>query len=201
MAVLFPESRVVEEGGAVRLDGWPCTGPVTSPFGARDHAAHAAGHAGVDIGAAEGAPVCAPAAGLVRDIFIDARRGTAWDTFKDLFGNAVILDHLGSGFVTLYAHLRDAPAVREGEVVEAGRLLGYVGSTGTADGPHLHWGMAPRRFRGGACYLPREAVVDPLASCATAAGEPSTREALAGRVERLASEMAEVARSLREAGG
>lgn len=200
MVVLFPGSRVVDEGGAVRLEGWPCAGPVTSPFGARDHAAHAEGHTGVDIGAAEGAPVYGPAPGVVRDVFIDARRGTAWDAFKDLFGNAVILDHLGSGFVTLYAHLRDVPAVREGEVVEAGRLLGHVGSTGAADGAHLHWGMAPRRFRGEPCYLPREAVVDPLAQSVGAPGT-SRDPLLAERMGRLASDLAEVARLLRAGDG
>lgn len=81
MPPLFSHSRV--ETGVVQ--GWPCDGPVTSPFGARDIEAHAEGHSGVDIGAAEGAPVHAPAPGLVRDVFIDAWRGTPWDAFKDWY--------------------------------------------------------------------------------------------------------------------
>lgn len=189
MPVLFPRTQV--DYGVVR--GWPCDGPITSPFGARDIEAHAEGHAGVDLGAAEGTPVHAPAAGLVRDVFIDARRGTPWDGFKELFGNAVILDHVAGGYVTLYAHLRDAPLVREGQAVEAGTLLGVVGSTGASTGPHLHWGMAPRLYRGQPSYLPREATVDPLAF---SAHDPAS-SALAARIEAVAAEMAALAAVLR----
>ncbi len=188
--VLFPHTRI--DAGV--LHGWPCDGPITSPFGARDIEAHAEGHSGVDIGAAEGASVHAPAPGLVRDVFIDARRGTPWDGFKDLFGNAVILDHVEVGYVTLYAHLRDAPLVREGQTVEAGVPLGVVGSTGTATGPHLHWGMAPRLDGGQPSYLPRYAVVDPLAFCARTSDDV---EALARCLDALSAEAAAVAAALR----
>lgn len=190
MHVIFPHTRI--EDGV--LSGWPCDGLITSLFGARDIEAHAEGHTGVDVGAAEGTPVSAPAAGIVRDVFIDARRGTSWDAFKDLFGNAVILDHVEAGYVTLYGHLRDAPLVREGQAVEAGALLGVVGSTGASTGPHLHWGMAPRLERGAPSYLPRYAVVDPLPFCATAT--PDTA-GLAARLEAVAAEMAAIASALR----
>lgn len=176
------------------LRGWPCAGPISSPFGARDAEAHAEGHTGVDIAAPAGAAVHAPAPGLVRDVFIDARRGTPWDGFKALFGNAVILDHVDAGYVTLYAHLRDAPLVLEGQAVDAGALLGLVGSTGTSTGPHLHWGMAPRLERGQPSYLPRHAVVDPLGFC----GSESTRaEVLAARLDAVAEEATAVAALLR----
>lgn len=188
--LLFPHTRV--EGGV--MHGWPCEGPITSLFGARDMTAHAEGHSGVDIGAAEGTPVLAPAAGLVRDVFIDARRGTAWDSFKDVFGNAVVLDHAEAGYVTLYGHLRDAPSVHEGQQVEAGALLGFVGSTGTSTGPHLHWGMAPRLDGGQPSYLPRHATVDALAFCA---GEPVDVDALARRLDALSVEAREIAVALR----
>ncbi len=190
MAVLFFNTRA--EGDVVR--GWPCHGRVTSPFGARDIAAHAEGHSGVDIGAVVGTPVYAPAAGLVRDVFIDARRGTPWDAFKELFGNAVILDHVEAGYVTLYGHLRDAPLVREGEAVEAGASLGVVGSTGTSTGPHLHWGMAPRLDGGQPSYLPRYAVVDPLGFCF---GESTGIEALALRLDAVGAEAKAIAAALR----
>lgn len=190
MPVLFPRTRV--NAGIVR--GWPCDGLVTSAFGARDIETHTDGHAGVDIGAAEGTRVLAPAAGLVRDVFIDARRGTPWDAFKDVFGNAVILDHAEAGYVTLYGHLRDAPSVHEGQHVEAGALLGVVGSTGTSTGPHLHWGMAPRLEGGQPSYLPRHATVDALAFCAVAAADA---KALARRLDALSVEAAEIAAALR----
>lgn len=190
MPVLFPRTRA--EAGV--MHGWPCEGPITSLFGARDMAAHSEGHSGVDIGAASGTPVLAPAAGLVRDVFIDAQRGTAWDSFKDIFGNAVVLDHAEAGYVTLYGHLRDAPSVHEGQQVEAGALLGFVGSTGTSTGPHLHWGMAPRLDGGQPSYLPRHATVDAIAFCA---GEPVDVEALARRLDALSVEAREIAAALR----
>lgn len=190
MPVIFA-GTVVEDG---RICGWPCAGPITSNFGVRDDEAHAEGHSGVDIGAAQGTLVYAPVHGLVRDVFIDARRGTAWDGFKDLFGNAVILDHVATGYVTLYGHLRDAPLVRERQVIEAGTVLGMVGSTGTSTGPHLHWGMAPRLEGGQPSYLPRHAVVDPLSFCERDADE---REVLAGRLDALGLEAAALAAALR----
>jgi len=192
--LLFPQTRVQTDV----LKGWPCDGPITSPFGARDIEAHAEGHAGVDIGAGEGTLVYAPAAGLVRDVFIDAWRGTSWDAFKDLFGNAVILDHVEAGYVTLYGHLRDLPLVREGQTVEAGAALGVVGSTGASTGPHLHWGMAPRLDGGRPSYLPRHAVVDPLAFCSDdRTGAPTGTSVLAARLDAVAAEVAAIASALR----
>jgi len=185
--VIFPHTRI----GAGVLHGWPCDGPITSPFGARDIGAHAEGHTGVDIAASGGTPVCAPAAGLVRDVFIDVRRGTSWDAFKDVFGNAGILDHVEAGYVTLYGHLRDGPLVREGQTVDAGARLGVVGSTGASTGPNLHWGMAPRLDGGQPSYLPRHAVVDPLGFC------PTDLSVLAARLEAVASEVSAIVSALR----
>ena len=92
-------------------------------------------HSGTDIAAPEGTPVKASAA------------GTVVLSGKDYFytGNMVIIDH-GHGLKTIYAHLKEA-AVQEGDDVYQGQVIGYVGQTGRATGPHLHWGASLNNVR------------------------------------------------------
>lgn len=82
-------------------------------------------HHGVDIAAAEGSPVRAPAAGVVT--FAADRGG---------LGNTVVLDH-GAGKQSRFAHLKDF-AVTPGQRVQAGDTIATVGSTGRSTGPHVH---------------------------------------------------------------
>jgi len=85
-------------------------------------------HKGVDYAAATGTPVRAAGEGRVRLV---GRQGG--------YGNVIELEH-GSGVVTVYGHLsRFASKLRRGQRVELGQVIGYVGSTGLATGPHLHY--------------------------------------------------------------
>ncbi|MBS2013911.1 MAG: M23 family metallopeptidase [Deltaproteobacteria bacterium] len=87
-------------------------------------------HNGVDFGASTGTPVYASAAGVV---------STAGDSGP--CGNMVQVDHAG-GLSTAYCHLsKFAPGIHPGQHVEARQLVGYVGQTGRATGPHLHFAV------------------------------------------------------------
>jgi murein DD-endopeptidase MepM/ murein hydrolase activator NlpD len=111
---------------------WPVRGPVNSEFGRRTGPFGAAEvHAGIDIGAPRGTPVRAPAAGTV--LFAGSQAD---------YGVSVILDH-GQDIRTVYAHLTRT-AVKAGQAVERGALLGTTGNTGRSSGPHLHYEILVR---------------------------------------------------------
>lgn len=102
--------------------GWPASGPVTSGFGTRWGRLHA----GIDIGAPTGAPIRAARSGTV---VVAGRQGG--------YGNTVVIDH-GGGMTTLYAH-QSRLATSQGRQVGQGELIGYVGTSGSSTGPHLHF--------------------------------------------------------------
>ena len=109
----------------------PVPGEVISPFGRVTHINGQPGrnpHAGVDLRAATGVPVKAPAAGRV---ILTGEHFFA--------GGSVYLDH-GQGLLTVYMHLSRID-VGDGDLVEAGRGIGLVGATGRVTGPHLHYAV------------------------------------------------------------
>jgi murein DD-endopeptidase MepM/ murein hydrolase activator NlpD len=107
---------------------WPVEGRVGSSFGERQDPINGEGafHPGIDIDAPSGTPVRAAADGYV----------TGASTVAG-YGREVILDH-GHDLLTLYGHL-SAIGVVEGQHVLRGQVIGYVGQTGRATGPHLHY--------------------------------------------------------------
>ena len=103
---------------------------ISSPYGIRIHPVlkTVRMHTGIDYAAPHGTKVLAPSDGVVRF------RG-----WKGGYGNAVILAH-GNGLETLYGHLSAfISGVEEGTSVQAGDVIGLVGSTGRSTGPHLHY--------------------------------------------------------------
>lgn len=103
---------------------------ISSTFGLRKHPVHGKwrSHKGVDYAAPSGTPIQATADGVV-----------AFKGWQNGYGNVVILEH-HNGISTLYAHQsRFAKGLKKGDRVNQGDLIGYVGSTGWATGPHLHY--------------------------------------------------------------
>jgi murein DD-endopeptidase MepM/ murein hydrolase activator NlpD len=107
---------------------WPVEGRVGSSFGQREDPFNGEGkfHSGIDIEAAYGTPVRAAADGYVTGANLGAG-----------YGREVVLDH-GHDVLTVYGHL-SAMAVVPGQHVIRGQVIGYVGQSGRATGPHLHY--------------------------------------------------------------
>ena len=110
---------------------WPATGRISGVYGSQRvyNGTPKSPHSGLDVAAAQGTPIRAPAAGIVTF----AKPGLY------LTGGTVLLDH-GHGVSSNFLHLSRID-VAVGQRVEAGATLGLVGATGRATGPHMHWGM------------------------------------------------------------
>ncbi|MBS0194726.1 MAG: M23 family metallopeptidase [Proteobacteria bacterium] len=110
---------------------WPVQGRISGVFGSQRiyNGTPGAAHSGVDIAASQGTPIHAPAGGIV--------------TFANpdlyLTGGTVLIDH-GHGVSSNFLHMSRID-VKVGEHVVQGQVIGLVGKTGRATGPHMHWGM------------------------------------------------------------
>lgn len=123
--------KVVERRGelaAATPSLWPAHGWVTGYFGQRSDpfTGEAGFHQGIDISTEKGQPVYATADGTTESA-----------SYSGDYGNLIVLRH-GFGLVTHYGHL-SAYAVRPGQDVKRGQIIGYVGSTGRSTGSHLHY--------------------------------------------------------------
>ena len=120
------------EGGSGSSGNWVWPSSVTyltSRFGPRIHPifGEQKPHKGVDAAASYGSTISAASDGTVQI-----------SEYSDSYGNYCVIYH-SDGISTLYAHMNSLPVVKAGENVSAGQTIGYVGSTGWATGPHLHF--------------------------------------------------------------
>jgi murein DD-endopeptidase MepM/ murein hydrolase activator NlpD len=113
---------------ASRFLNRPINGVLTSGVGYRIHPKRKKRHfhSGIDLAAKKGTPISCAASGKV--VFAGWKTG---------YGYVVLVDH-GKGYETLYAHCSKL-AVTTGQTVSTGKIVAYVGRTGVATGPHLHF--------------------------------------------------------------
>lgn len=116
------ETDVASLGKSSRGFIWPLNGGVTSPYGPR----WGGMHLGIDIDGYTGQPIVAAKSGNI--IYAS--------TSMSGYGNAMIIDH-GGGISTLYAHMSEYETT--GGFVDQGKIVGYVGCTGSCTGDHLHF--------------------------------------------------------------
>lgn len=129
-AVSQARTRDDQRTGFAEDFDWPVRGRISGRFGSGRvyNGRPGGGHSGMDIAAPAGTPIRAPASGVVTladDLYIT--------------GGTVLLDH-GHGVSSNFLHLSRID-VKPGDPVAKGEIIGAVGATGRATGPHLHWGM------------------------------------------------------------
>ena len=132
-AIAAARAKVTDAQGWRQTFIWPRVGRISGFFGAQRIYQGEPGsyHGGVDIAAATGEPVLAPADGVVILAAIDKP--------FTLEGHLLMIDH-GHGLNSAFLHLSRID-VKMGDHVAQGQQIGAVGATGRATGPHLHWGM------------------------------------------------------------
>ena len=113
---------------------WPLPGryKISSLFGSRIDPINGrrGNHTGTDIPAPSGTPIYAAKTGVVTTVNKNQNASS--------YGYYCIISH-GNGYATLYAHQKQVPIVQEGQTVQKGQVIGYVGTTGRSTGNHLHF--------------------------------------------------------------
>ncbi len=117
---------------------WPVTmkdsggyGRLTQKWGLPSWLYGGKAHNGIDIGAPIGTPVFATEKGKIIEVWNQDKY-----CYKGAYGKFIVIEH-ENNLTTLYAHL-SLQSVNKGDIVERGQIIGYMGSTGYATGPHLH---------------------------------------------------------------
>lgn len=125
-ARVFFSDKILSDGLFIR----PVKGVTTSPFGLKRFYNGQARrpHTGIDYAGAIGTQIKAPADGKVL---------LAGEYFFN--GNTIFLDH-GQGLISVYIHMNKR-LVKQGQSVKKGEIIGTIGQSGRATGPHLHWGV------------------------------------------------------------
>jgi murein DD-endopeptidase MepM/ murein hydrolase activator NlpD len=116
---------------------WPTSGTVTQEYGCtgfrleppRGGCAHF--HSGIDIANSSGTPIRAAGDGVVAFV--------GWNKYDGSNPAFIVMIAHGSNINTFYSHLLPRYTVRNGQRVRKGQVIGYMGATGNATGPHLHW--------------------------------------------------------------
>lgn len=118
----------IVDNSATRFLIRPVAGVLTSAYGRRVHPKRKRVHfhSGIDLAAKSGTPIACAGAGII-----------TFAGWKGGYGYCIMVDH-GNGYETLYGHCSKLNA-KEGQVVSTGKTIAYVGRTGVATGPHLHF--------------------------------------------------------------
>jgi len=145
--------------GEIAASGW--TAPIPGAVGSGFRTAQRPSHNGVDIGADKGTDIRAAATGKVLVSRCDPDHGGRLscnvDGYPGKGGCGWFVDILHAGnVITRYCHMVHQPAVRGNDLVEAGQVIGKVGSSGNSSGPHLHYEVHLRGDRS------RQGAIDPV---------------------------------------
>jgi murein DD-endopeptidase MepM/ murein hydrolase activator NlpD len=148
---------------------------ITSGFGMRVHPllGYSKMHKGIDFGAPMGAPIFAAGNGVVQDI-----------GFKNGYGRFILIRH-NSQIGTAYAHMsRYAQNMYKGARVNQGQVIGYVGMSGRATGPHLHYEVriAGKQINPMSVNLPTGRILEGKLLTAFKAGQVKVKQEFAGLV-------------------